>query len=54
VALNLPGQSGHPDSPHFRDLYAPWLEAKPFPLLFGTEAVEAAVTERIVLKPAQE
>ncbi|CAN7581754.1 penicillin acylase family protein [Massilia sp. LjRoot122] len=50
-AINTPGQSGNPDSPHYRDLAAGWAEGKYFPLLYSREAVEKAARERIELLP---
>lgn len=52
LATNSPGQSGNPDSPHYRDLFAPWAEGKFFPLLFTREKIEAAAARKITLKPA--
>ena len=50
-AMNLPGQSGHPDSVHYRDLTAQWLAGEYFPLLYSRSAVEAAAELRIELVP---
>jgi penicillin amidase len=52
VAMNSPGQSGDPSSPHYRDLFDPWSRDETFPLLFSRERVEAVATHRIVLRPA--
>lgn len=46
-----PGQSGDPRSPHYRDLYAPWLAGAYFPLPYSAAAVEAATVERERLLP---
>lgn len=51
-AVNTPGQSGDPASPHFRDLAPLWAEGRYFPLLYSREAVERATAERISLVPA--
>ena len=51
LALNSPGQSGDPRSPHFRDLVDQWAGGKYFPLLYTREAVEAAAEEVLVLRP---
>ncbi len=32
LVLHMPGQSGDPGSPHYRDLYERWLDGKMFPL----------------------
>jgi penicillin G amidase len=46
-AVNHPGQSGDPESPHYRDLAPLWSEGKYFPLLYSRRAVERA-TERVI------
>jgi penicillin amidase len=51
-AMNMPGQSGDPDSPHYRDLAPQWARGEYFPLLYSKAAVEAATASRIVLSPA--
>lgn len=50
-AVNLPGESGDPDSPHYRDLAQMWLDGQYFPLLYSRAAVEAATEKRIHLVP---
>jgi len=51
VAVNLPGQSGQPGSPHYSDLLPLWAEGKYFPLLYSRGKVEAESPERLVLTP---
>ncbi|MEG3125323.1 penicillin acylase family protein [Sphingomonas sp. GB1N7] len=51
LMLNLPGQSNDPRSPHYRDLYAPWIAGRMQPMLFGRAAVDAHVAARRTLKP---
>jgi penicillin amidase len=51
VAVNVPGQSGQPASPHYSDLLPLWSEGKYFPLAYSREAVEKQATDRLVLKP---
>ena len=46
-AVNHPGQSGDPESPHYRDLAPLWSDGKYFPLLYSRKAVER-VTERVI------
>jgi penicillin amidase len=46
-AVNHPGQSGDPASPHYRDLAPLWIEGRYFPLLYSRKAVEGA-TERVI------
>ena len=51
VAVNTPGQSGQPGSPHYSDLLPLWSEGKYFPLVYSREAVEKEVTDKLVLQP---
>lgn len=50
--INSPGQSGDPDSPHYRDLFPLWARDESVPLLFSQEAVDAAAEHRLLLRPA--
>lgn len=50
-AINLPGQSGDPDSPHYRDMTEMWRKGEYFSLLYTRKKVEAATVNRIVLQP---
>jgi len=50
-AINHPGQSGDPGSPHYRDLAQLWREGKYFPLLYSRKAVEDAAEKIIRLLP---
>ncbi len=52
-AVNTPGQSGDPDSPHYRDLAPLWLKGEYFPLLYSRAKIDAALERRIELIPAQ-
>ena len=52
-AVNTPGQSGDPASPHYRDLAASWADGKYFPLLYSRAAVEKAAGQVIELVPAR-
>jgi penicillin amidase len=52
-AVNHPGQSGDPDSPHYRDLAQMWRDGKYFPLLYSRKAVEEAAEKIIRIEPAQ-
>ncbi len=40
MAINTPGQSGDPTSPHYRDLFPLWAAGTYVPLRFSREAVE--------------
>jgi penicillin amidase len=51
VAVNVPGQSGQPGSPHYSDLLPLWSEGKYFPLVYSRDAVEKETADRLVLKP---
>ena len=50
-AINLPGQSGDPASPHYRDLAPLWQHGQYFPLLYSRVAVERATETIIKLVP---
>lgn len=50
-AVNHPGQSGDPESPHYRDLAPLWRAGEYFPLLYSLKAVEKAMETRIELVP---
>jgi penicillin amidase len=51
VAINTPGQSGNPASPHYRDLAPLWVEGRYFPLNYSRDAVEKSTKTRFELKP---
>ncbi|MEJ7807763.1 MAG: penicillin acylase family protein [Telluria sp.] len=50
-AMNMPGQSGDPESPHYRDLAPMWASGAYFPLVYSRAAVEAATALTIKLVP---
>ncbi len=50
---NTPGQSGDPDSPHYRDLFESWARDRFFPLFYSRERVESVMEHRKVLTPDQ-
>jgi penicillin amidase len=50
-AINTPGQSGDPRSPHYGDLAPTWAAGEYVPLLYSREAVDAATAFRIRLTP---
>lgn len=52
VGTNTPGQSGDPDSPHYRDLFRMWAENRFFPVFYSRARVEAVTEERLILAPA--
>ena len=49
--LNLPGNSNDPRSPHYRDLYANWINGEMRPMLFSRAAIDRAATGRTILQP---
>ena len=51
VAVNTPGQSGQPSSPHYSDLMPLWDAGRCFPLVYSQRAVEKASTDHLVLEP---
>lgn len=51
VMTNIPGESGNPDSRHYRDLIDDWAAGRYHPLPFSRKAVEAAAEERLRLIP---
>jgi penicillin amidase len=52
VGTNTPGQSGNPESPHYRDLFDLWVRGKYFPVLFSRMKVESVAEEGLQLVPA--
>jgi penicillin amidase len=50
-AINAPGQSGDPRSPHYRDLYRPWLEGAMFALPYTAAGIEAVAEHTLRLEP---
>ncbi len=51
VAVNTPGQSGQPGSPHYSDLTGLWDTGQYFPLAYSRRAVENQTTDRLTLEP---
>ena len=49
--VNSPGESGNPDSPHYRDLAPLWADGKYFPLLYTRAAIDKATESRLLLQP---
>jgi len=52
MAINTPGQSGDPTSPHYRDLFPLWAAGAYVPLRFSRAAVEADAETVMKLTPA--
>jgi penicillin G amidase len=51
VGLNTPGQSGDPDSPHYRDLFELWARGKYFPVAFSKKKVDSVAESVTRLTP---
>jgi penicillin amidase len=51
VGTNTPGQSGDPDSRHYRDLFEPWDNGRYFPVFFSRQKIESVAEARIHLVP---
>lgn len=51
LGINSPGQSGNPDSPHYRDLFELWGRNGYFPVYFSKENVKAAGEKTTTLVP---
>jgi penicillin G amidase len=52
VALNNPGQSGDPASPHYRDLFELWARGKYFPIFYSRSKIESVTEKTSTLLPA--
>jgi penicillin amidase len=52
VGTSAPGQSGDPDSPHYRDLFAPWAGGRYFPVFYSRAKVESVTEATTTLEPA--
>ena len=53
LGINSPGQSGNPDDPHYRDLFATWADDRFFVVPFARDRVDAAAERRTVLSPGR-
>ncbi|MBI4663592.1 MAG: penicillin acylase family protein [Verrucomicrobia bacterium] len=53
LAVNVPGQSGQPQSQHYDDLLALWAEGRYYPLLFSRTKIEEAAQEKLILEPGR-
>ncbi|QVQ51831.1 penicillin acylase family protein [Spiractinospora alimapuensis] len=50
LAVNAPGQSGDPRSPHYDDLAPRWETGEYFPLLYSRDAIEEHTRTRILIQ----
>jgi penicillin amidase len=48
---NNPGQSGDPESPHYRDLFELWARGKYFPIFYTRPRVESVTESTLTLRP---
>ncbi len=53
ATINLPGQSGNPDSIHYRDLFALYVSGKHTPIFFSREKVESVTERTLRLVPSR-
>jgi len=51
VGTNCPGQSGNPESRHYKDLFGPWAEGRYFPIYFSRRKVLSAAESILTLNP---
>jgi penicillin amidase len=51
--IHISGQSGRPFTTHYTDQAEPWAAGETLPLRFTAAAVDAATTDRLVLRPDQ-
>ena len=51
IAINSPGESGDPYSPHYRDLFPLWAAGDYVPLLYSRAAVEREAESVLMLTP---
>ena len=53
VTIHSPGQSGNPESPHYKDLFPLWAAEQYVPMRFSDAAGAADTRESIALQPAR-
>lgn len=51
VGMNTPGQSGDPDSPHYRNLFEDWANDRFHPVFYTRARIEAVTELRFELRP---
>ena len=52
VGLNTPGQSGDPDSPHYRDMFELWARNQYFPIFYTREKIDSVAESVTMLQPS--
>ena len=53
ATINVPGQSGDPNSPHYRDLFDFYVAGKHTPIFFSRKKVESVTEKTIKLVPSR-
>jgi penicillin G amidase len=53
VATNMPGQSGDPENPHYRDLFDGWSKNQYFPLYYSRDKIIRAGGKKNQLNPGK-
>ena len=53
TGVHYPGQSGQPGSRHYTNLRGRWRKNRPYPLLWGGDAVRQATRKRLELVPGE-
>jgi penicillin amidase len=51
LGMNNPGQGGHPDDPHYADLFSLWSQDRFHPVFFSRERVEGVTGQHVILRP---
>ena len=51
LGMNNPGQGGHPDHPHYADLFDLWAQDRFHPVFYSRAKVESVTGERLLLQP---
>ncbi len=53
LGMNNPGQGGHPDHPHYADLFELWAQDRFHPVFYSRAKVESVTGERLDLQPVR-
>jgi penicillin amidase len=53
IGMNNPGQGGHPDHPHYADLFDLWARDRFHPVFYSRERVESVSEVRLLLQPGR-
>ena len=51
LTVNVPGQSGQPESPYYGNLLPIWAEDQYFPMAFNRALVDQKTAHRLALQP---